>query len=287
VLEEAVRIIERRLRASGIANGTVVQQRDKVVIELPEAKDDLAVLAFVSETAQLFFRPVDCEVPGYRPASRKKSSASKAVEPLPALALAARTTTVPVTMATTTSPVTAVCGLTSAHQEAYSPPHGNAQGDTPAQYDVAGATVVLPSYGTNLFRYVLGPAQMTGSIVRTAAANLDTSNDEWEVDLTFTGAGSVQFNDYASDYYKCYQEDTSNPPDAEQCPPYGSQQAIELDATVESAPSIEAPSFPGGATISGSGSNPFTAKQAGELAVALNYGALPVRFVSQEITTVG
>jgi hypothetical protein len=38
---------------------------------------------------------------------------------------------------------------------------------------------------------------------------------------------------------------------------------MEADGTVESAPDIEAASFNGGATINGSTSKPFTARQAG------------------------
>jgi preprotein translocase subunit SecD len=171
-------------------------------------------------------------------------------------------------------------------QAEYSPPHGDSLGETPAQYDVSSATVVLPYYVGNTFRYVLGPAEMSGNIVKTAAADLNSQNDEWEVDLTFTGAGSTLFNNYATAHYQCYLKDESNPPDAEQCPPSGATQAIELDATVESAPAIEAATFDGAATISGSVSAPFTSVEAQDLANALNYGSLPVRFVPQSINTV-
>jgi len=75
---------------------------------------------------------------------------------------------------------------------------------------------------------------MTGSIIKTAAANLNSQTDQWEVDISFTGKGSSQFNKYAATHYQCYVEDESNPP-------YCALQAIELDATVESDPAIEAP----------------------------------------------
>jgi len=35
---------------------------------------------------------------------------------------------------------------------------------------------------------------MTGSIIKTAAANLNSQTDQWEVDISFTGKGSSQFN---------------------------------------------------------------------------------------------
>ena len=128
-------------------------------------------------------------------------------------------------------------------------------------------------------RYVLGPAEMSGSIIKSATANLNSQTDQWEVDLTFTSRGSTEFNKYAAAHYACYQQDPSNPP-------YCALQAIELDAVVQSAPAIEAASFPGGATINGSSPKPFTQQQAQNLALALSYGSLPVRFVPQNISSV-
>jgi preprotein translocase subunit SecD len=360
-LQEAVNIIDRRVNGTGVSNAQVNVQGSDIVIELPGAKDDTQVLKVLGQTAQLFFRPVDCQIAPYvaptatktqsttpsgtttttAPARSKagskttttaKSSANKsAAAQLPAERLDARlasasyalaagkptsstsvktttvsttsgkttkttsarttsttaagatTTTVPVTT-TTVSPATAlatqICGLSATAQETYMPPHGDAHGDTPADYDNSGDTVVLPYYaGYQYGRYVLGPAEMSGNIVKTASANLNSQNDEWEVDLSFTGKGSTEFNQYATTHYQCYEEDTSNPPDC-------ALQAIELDATVESAPAIEAASFPGGATINGSTSDPFTSQEASALAEALNYGSLPVRFVAQDISNV-
>jgi preprotein translocase subunit SecD len=186
-----------------------------------------------------------------------------------------------------------ICNMSTAQQEAYKPPFGNKYGLTPAAHDDPSSVVVLPYYADFNSRgqyhlddrFVLGPANMSGSIVKSATATFNSNNDQWEVDLSFTGKGSAEFNKYASQYYTCYLENKSNPPTALQCPPYGAIQAIELDATVESNPAIEAASFPGGATISG-GSTGFTAQQAQDLATALNYGSLPVRFVAQSISNV-
>ena len=162
----------------------------------------------------------------------------------------------------------------------YNPPHGTSHGVTPAEWDLAGSTVVLPYYaGFQYGRYVLGPAEMSGSIIKSATADLNSQTDQWEVDITFTSRGSTEFNKYAAAHYACYEQDPSNPP-------YCALQAIELDATVVSAPAIEASSFPGGATINGSTQDPFTQEQASNLALALNYGSLPVRFVPQDISSV-
>jgi preprotein translocase subunit SecD len=343
-LKESQQIINNRVNGLGVSNSNVTVQGNNIVIELPGAKNDTAVLKVVGQTAQLFFRPVDCIIAPYvAPANSSttttapKGGTTTTVNPkttTPAATkttkaavgavggqvvnlggahlasasfpLAAGTTTVPTTAppaspSTTTGSTTAttapskpitstavgtqICSLTAAQQPSFLPAHGTSHGVTPAEWDLAGSTVVLPLVGSGGLpafedgRYVLGPAEMSGSIIKSAAANLNSQTDQWEVDLTFTSRGSTEFNKYAAAHYACYQQDPSNPP-------YCALQAIELDAVVQSAPAIEAPSFPGGATISGSSTNPFTQQQAQNLALALSYGSLPVRFVPQNISSV-
>ncbi len=333
-LQEAVTIIDNRVNGLGVSNSNVTQQGNNIVIELPGARNDTQVLSVVGETAQLFFRPVECLISPYVPATSTGSTAKTPVAttttvPAKAKAKAAHkaaaqlhlgaadarlasatfplaaprtttstgakstgakstgttSTTVPSTT-TTTSLASQICSMSATQQSRYVPPNGNAQGLTPPSADNRTDTVVLPFYADYVkgrynpsVRYVLGPAEMTGSIVASAAAEVNTQTDQWEVVLNFTGKGSNEFNKYAAAHYACYQQNPSNPP-------FCAQQAIELDATVESAPAIEAASFPGSATISGSTSAPFTSQQATDLANALNYGSLPVRFVAQNISNV-
>jgi preprotein translocase subunit SecD len=323
-LQESQEIISNRVNGLGVSNSSVTIQGNNIVIELPGAKNDTDVLKVVGQTAQLFFRPVECIIPEYvassspstttttaPPAAKSKSAAgplqsgdvhldahlASATFPLAAGSGTTGTTSAPVTVPPATTPTTTplqvtstalgqhICGLSTAEQETYVPAHGTSHGVTPPAWDLAGSTVVLPLVGTggspdySAGRYVLGPAEMTGSIIKSASANLNSQTDQWEVDLSFTSRGSTEFNKYAAAHYACYQEDTSNPP-------YCALQAIDLDAVVQSAPAIEASSFPGGATISGSSSNPFTQQQADNLALALNYGSLPVRFIPQDISSV-
>jgi len=355
ILQEAVDIMDRRVDGTGVSNSSVAVQGGDIVIELPGAKNDTQVLNFLGETAQLFFRPVDCIIPAlYVPPSttpgststgttttvpgkaKAKSNANTKSKTAPTgrtttskpakaaagfvghlplahldarlasasypVAAAASHTSVPSpkshsttssTVATTTVPKSAaaattttttpanICNSTSSTAQAeYDPPNGNKYGVTPPQDDNAGDTVVLPIYsGVSQGRYVLAPAVMSGSIVKSATADLDSQTDEWEVVLDFTGSGSTAFNKNAAAPYKCYEEDTANPP-------YCALQAIELDGTVESAPSIDSNNFPGSAEISGSSSAPFTQQGAQSLAQALSYGSLPVRFVAQDIDNV-
>ncbi len=334
-LQESVQIINRRVNGLGVSNSNVTVQGNNIVIELPGASNDTQVLRVVGQTAQLFFRPVDCIIAEYQaptsgstttttpksttttPAHESPSTPTttkSAVGPAPVgsapavhlpdahlasasypLAAGTSTTATPGSTSSTVprptptsvphplSPTVLgqqICSLSAAQQPLYSPPHGTSHGVTPAEWDLAGSTVVLPYYtGFQYGRYVLGPAEMSGSIIKSAAATLNPQTDQWEVDLTFTSRGSTEFNKYAAAHYACYQQDPSNPP-------YCALQAIELDATVVSAPAIEASSFPGGATINGSTQSPFTQDQANNLALALNYGSLPVRFVPQDISSV-
>ncbi|MGO9661464.1 MAG: protein translocase subunit SecD [Acidimicrobiales bacterium] len=352
ILQEAVQVIDRRVDGIGVSNSNVTRQGNDIVIELPGAKNDTQVLKVVGQTAQLFFRPVECIISPYlaptpsttaktptatttttapgkpklqpkSPGTTAKASSSaksaagaggvmtlssadahlaSAEFPIaagtsttakvtsttakvtsttsPAKGKAATTTPTTAPTTTTTSLAQGICNLSSTQQELYLPPGGNSHGVTPASSDTAGATVVLPDYAGYAYgRYVLGPAEMSGSIIKTATANLNSQTDQWEVDISFTGKGSSLFNKYAASHYQCYVQDESNPP-------YCALQAIALEATVEAAPAIEAASFPGGATINGSTSDPFTATQASDLALALSYGSLPVRFVAQDISNV-
>ncbi|HEX4862896.1 MAG TPA: protein translocase subunit SecD, partial [Acidimicrobiales bacterium] len=151
---------------------------------------------------------------------------------------------------------------------------------TPVANDTSPSTVILPFYlnPSQNPRYVLGPADMSGAGVSTASVIVDQTG-QYQVQLTFTGKGSSEFDTIASQRYPFYKQSPTNPP-------YQSLEAFELDGTVYSAPTIQAQSFNGTALISGSTSAPFSFKQASDLSVALKYGSLPVRFVPQSLQTV-
>ena len=196
-------------------------------------KGQYALSATSVGAARLYFRPVDCIIPPY---SGSPSSASAS--------------------AISTSEARRLCKSTLPQQLRY--PTTTSPGN-----DNSKTAVVLPFYaGPQAGRYVLGPAQMSGSIVKTAQADLDSFTDQWEVNITFTSAGSAEFNRDAAPYYVCYQKDTPNPL-------YSALQAVELNGTVLTAPAIESSHFPVGATISGSTTEPFTKAQAMEIAAQI------------------
>jgi preprotein translocase subunit SecD len=149
---------------------------------------------------------------------------------------------------------------------------------TPRQQDVAEEPVTLAGVegagqGGATTVYALGPTLATGRIVRTAAADIETG--QWQVRLEMRGGedGIDQFNEIAAD---CYQ--AANP---EVCPT--GQLAIVLDSVVQSAPSINSPTFaPDQISISGS----FSESDAKDLALVLRYGSLPVELERQSVQTV-
>jgi preprotein translocase subunit SecD len=149
---------------------------------------------------------------------------------------------------------------------------------TPREQDVAEDTVTLAGVegagqGGGTTVYALGPTLATGRIVRTAAADIETG--QWQVRLEMRGGedGIDQFNEIAA---QCYN--AANP---EVCPT--GQVAIVLDSVVQSAPSINSPTFAAD-QISISGS--FSESDAKDLALVLRYGSLPVELERQSVQTV-
>ncbi|WP_250279691.1 protein translocase subunit SecD [Frankia sp. Cppng1_Ct_nod] len=110
-------------------------------------------------------------------------------------------------------------------------------------------------------KYLLMPAQVVGTDVKSATAGLassggttSVSTGEWIVNVSFTGGGQTKFTKLT--------EKT-----------IGKQVAIVLDGVVQSAPTTN-DRIAGDAQISGS----FTQSSAQDLANVLRYGALPLAF---------
>jgi preprotein translocase subunit SecD len=309
-LQQAVNIIDRRVNGLGVANSNVTRQGQDIVISLPGIKNAQGALAVLGQTATAYFRPVYCNIPAYaapattprttqpttattRPtkAHSPATTAPRALGPAPATArLASATfpasgsaTTVP---ATTIVPNTPSAGsnpvpVTSPPSQADCSATNSAElPSTQVQNDTSKATVILPYYQnpSSSPRYVLGPADMSGTGVSGASVILSQAG-QYQVQLTFTGKGSTEFDNIAAQRYPYYKQNPSNPP-------YQSLEAFELDGTVYSAPTIQAESFNGTAVISGSTSAPFTFKEASSLSIAMKYGSLPVRFTPQSVQTV-
>jgi len=116
---------------------------------------------------------------------------------------------------------------------------------------------------------VLGPVALSGEAVSNAQAAIPQGS--WVVELTLKGSGLDGFNVLSG---HCFNKDTS-------C--VGGRTAIVLDGNVESNPAPQTPTFTS-TQIEISGS--FTQKQAEDLALVLNYGALPIQLEQQRVETV-
>lgn len=236
VLKQAVSIIRNRVDALGVGEPDITTQGNNIIVQLPGVKDQDRALQIVGQTAELRFRPVQTVLP-----------AEDAEDPE---ATTTTTTTPLTTQPDTTTPTT--------------PP----EGITPREEDLPEATVVLPELedGETIARYVLGPAELTGEIVRTARAVPPAGAEGWTVNVDFTGDGADAFDEMAGRYV-------------------GKQVAIVLDGVVRSAPVIREARFGGTAVISG-GEGGMREREAKDLALVLRYGALPVELEQQEARSV-
>ncbi|MBZ9641119.1 protein translocase subunit SecD, partial [Streptomyces sp. PSKA30] len=119
------------------------------------------------------------------------------------------------------------------------------------------------------YKYLLGPAGVDGTEVDKAQAVYDTqSGAGWKVQMDFTSAGAKKFADITG---KLAQNQSPQ-----------NQFGIVLDGKVVSSPYVSQSITGGNAEISGS----FTQQEAESLGNMLSYGALPLTFKEDSVTTV-
>lgn len=148
-------------------------------------------------------------------------------------------------------------------------------GHTQKQLDVPSQPLIACDESGN--RYLLGPAVVEGTDVTDANAGIPQGQINYAVTLGFNGEGTRAFGDATQ---RTAESNTSSPNS-------GDQIAIVLDGKVLSAPTNQDP-IPGGqAVITGAQTNPFTQSSAQSLANALKFGALPLTFTLQDVTTQG
>ena len=253
-------------RVGGSSGSTVSSQGtatcpDKVhkcsLIEaaVPGQKNTQQILDRLGKTAQLFFRPALC----FAPVLSLAKGQTAPVGPLPTCAAASQLTAANLAVNTSTGNAT------------QNPPADTQFAPYPSTSplnDAKAATVLLPGpTGQGADRYVLGPAQVTGSQIKSANASLSSAG-QWTVNINFNGAGATAWDTLAQQQFHAII-------------------GIDLDGQVISAPLTQPQqpsftSFAGQVQISGT----FTQDQAQTLATELNYGALPVKLDQQTIQTV-
>ncbi len=248
VLDQSIEIVRNRVDALGVAEPDISRQGKNIIVQLPGVKDQRRALDIVGQTAELRFRPVLGSVPLSE--TEVPPTPETTTTTLDPAAAATSTTLDPATAATTTTTT--------------APPAPAAVPTTSREDDKADQPVVLPLLedGEVIQRYQLGPAELTGSVIRTAAADFDTATNQWQVDFSTTSEGRQPFADFTTKYN-------------------GQLISVVLDGVVKSVATSN-PIPDGDGQISGS----FSQSEAKDLALVLRFGALPVELEPETVQTV-
>jgi preprotein translocase subunit SecD len=258
-LAETEDILTNRVNGLGVSGAEVNTTGDnEITVSIPGLKNPAGVLNIIGKTARLYFRPVLCYAPAY--SAGKSTTVRKSPGPLPSSCPAAYQ------LVTT--------NLTGSTTRAAGVSYDVGADPALAQYrtsasDSPNAVVLqkgLPGSGFD-GRYLEGPAELSGKVVKSASAQLSPTG-QWVVNVSLTGAGSKSWNAMAQRYFHEII-------------------GIGVDGIVESAP-ITQPTqnsfspFYGQVEISGN----FTQTSAQSLAIALEYGSLPVTLKQLTFQTV-
>jgi len=260
-LDETVNILSSRVNGLGVSGAEVTTQGGNIAVSVPGVSNGQQLLKTIGQTAQLYFRPVWCEVPPYEPA--KKGSTAK-VTPLPTTISGCGNAALTLANLGVKVDSAAQAGYTSNNVP---PAAGWTQTpSTASENDDPTKIVLLPGLPGSGIRYILGPSQMSGHEVKSAVAQTDQ-----------TGAWVVNYNLNGTDPWDTVAQQN-----------FHQLVGIELDGIVQSAPIIQPSqssftSFQGKGEISGGG---MTESQAKNLALAMEFGALPVRLHQLTVQTV-
>jgi preprotein translocase subunit SecD len=153
----------------------------------------------------------------------------------------------------------------------------DAYGNDSAKWDDTGAQIV--SCDSSGVKYVLDTSPVTGQELTSASAALDSSTSQWIVQFNLNGKGTKAFGNLTTQMLSSYSSGGSPTSVLDQF-------AIVLDGQVVSAPVIDQAITGGQGQISGPSTSPFTQNQATKLANVLKYGALPLTFHVQDVSSV-
>ncbi|MCT9092102.1 protein translocase subunit SecD [Streptomyces sp. ASQP_92] len=304
-MDTAVEIMNRRVNGLGVTEAEVqTQGSDNIIVNIPKGTDSEQARQQVGQTAKLYFRPVLTAQPAAAPPTPSGTpSPSGKATPTPS----GKTTPSPTGKATpsaTGKPSATGTpqgrALTDALKASGTPTPGASKPPTPAPNptgagDSAAAAKLQAQFASldcttkearskagegaksseptvacdkdGQEKYILGPAEVDGTDVAKAQAVINQQNGQWIVQMDFTGGGSKKF---AAITGKLSQQQYPN-----------NRFAIALDNQVVSAPTVSS-TLSGSAEISGN----FTQSTAQDLANVLSYGALPLSFTEQSVSTV-
>ncbi|GLF96368.1 protein translocase subunit SecD [Streptomyces yaizuensis] len=321
-MKTAVGILERRVNGLGVSEAEVqTQGREHIIVNIPKGTDSEQARRQVGTTAQLYFRPVlqvaagapvpQQPAPGAsesgKPKDPKASGEAKDDKASPAASTGTTAqpngTAAPQGRAVTDAlkdPSPGASGAAEGEKDAKADPQASGSpaakdpatpaGDDMAALQAAFATLncekkeergkvadnarpekPMVACGKNSAdqweKYILGPAEVEGKDVDEAKGQFDQQRGIWLVTMDFTKDGSKKFQKITG---KLSQQ-----------PSPQNQFAIVLDGEVMSAPQVNQ-TLSANAEISGS----FNQKSAQELGNMLSYGALPLTFQEESVTTV-
>ena len=309
-LDLAVERIRDRVDSLGVAEPEIIRQGDAIVVNLPGVDNQDEALRLVQVTGAVLLRPVLLAQP-IAPIDTSSTTIADGSSTTIAGG-SSTTTTTTVDGSSTTAPVTTLASSTTAPggpsrslpQVATSVPTDDSttipsstdstlatpgteiplDAEAPTGSDVTSPTppaemgdpadptatiIVQNTDGSEI--YQLGPSFATGEVFNNDAT-ADIISGGWGVSVTLKNgaAGSDLWNIGAA---QCYAKSTT-------CPT--GRMAIVLDGVVQSAPSVNQPSFSGGVDITGN----FKESEAKDLARVLKSGALPVRLEVQAVQIV-
>ncbi|CAB4867153.1 unannotated protein [freshwater metagenome] len=314
-LDLAVERIRERVDSFGVGEPEILRQDDAIVVNLPGVNDQQQALDLVNVTGKVFLRPVKAcaSAPTSTPASTVPTTGTTT----PGTGTTATDATTAPTTAGTGAVVTPVTGSpgpsrrvdttpptipgattsaavsTTAPSDVSSTAAASTDGSTTTSVSDGSTTTtglpfsdpkttqVLPTRDGGVCQ--VGPANATGDASPSAetitgevfsrdSAQARIIGGGWgvTVDLKSGSSGEGKWNQLAKE---CYNGSAV-------CPSH--QLAIELDGQIQSAPTVNAPSFTGSVQITGS----FTKAEAAKLAQVMNSGALPISLQAEAVQNV-
>ncbi|CAL9390282.1 Protein translocase subunit SecD [Streptomyces sp. enrichment culture] len=310
-MNTAVGIIERRVNGLGVSEAEVqTQGRDHIIVNIPKGTNEKQAREQVGTTAQLYFRPVLAFADGAPAAPETAPSPSASPSGAPKAEGSSKPSASATPSSSATSQGRALSEALKAPAATASPSPSASESKkaddnkaapspapTPSGADAAVAglqakfaaldctdeaqratagkeakpeepTVACGQRGDAWGKWILGPAGVAGTDVKDAKGVVDPQRGMWIVTMEFTDKGADKFAKITGELA------------TKQAPQ--NQFAIVLDGQVISDPSVSQALTGGNAEISGG----FTQQSAQDLGNMLSYGALPLSFQEDSVTTV-
>lgn len=260
-LDQAVRIIRQRVDASGVAEADITTEGGRnIVVQIPGVAD-AETRARIEASAQMELRAV---ILATSPANAFVGEDGNTT-PFPAPD--------PTLNATPTPAPTDASDLAWATERAQAELLAYDCAAPPIDSSAASAEEPLITCDVNgLAKYLLGPAELDGSMIDDAVAGRDPQSGAWVVNITFDSEGTAIFSKVSQ---RLYQNKLAGLTPRDQF-------AFVLDGQVISAPQMNGLITNGKPSISGS----FTQETAQVLADQLKFGALPLSFTVESSDTI-